>query len=297
MFEYTPIFIVAAALLFAFGTKILVQYQTRRKGLRASSTRIKGRPPGQILLSQLDALNLEISIQAASLFAVPVAIYAGYLSFLYFGHHPIGRIDGMVVAAVIGLFFVYMLTKLFVLLRKRQRVRLGYDGQMVVGQALNRLMLKGYRVYHDFPAEDFIIDHIVVGEKGVFAVETKTRSERTTQNPLQDATVEYDGRALHFPSGTDIEMIAQAKRRGKWLSIWLSRAVDEDIPVRAILALPGWLVKRTSNEGLPIVNPKQFDSLFRHIQPRPLTDKMIARINHELEQKCGDISPDFSKEE
>ena len=54
-------------------------------------------------------------------------------------------------------------------------------------------MLQGFHVYHDFPAEGFNIDHIVVGAKGVFAVETKTRSKRTTANRREDATVEYDG--------------------------------------------------------------------------------------------------------
>ena len=103
--------------------------------------------------------------------------------------------------------------------------------------------------------------------------------------------MEYDGRALHFPNGTDIEMIAQAKRQSKWLADWLSRTVGEEITVRAVLALPGWLVKRTASEGLPVVNPKQFDSLFQHIPSRTLTPSMIERITHQLDRKCQDIEP------
>jgi len=34
-------------------------------------------------------------------------------------------------------------------------------------------MLDGYHVYHDFPAERFNIDHVVVGPAGAFAIETK----------------------------------------------------------------------------------------------------------------------------
>ncbi|MBC2733763.1 MAG: hypothetical protein HF981_05345 [Desulfobacteraceae bacterium] len=97
------------------------------------------------------------------------------------------------------------------------------------------------------------------------------------------------GRALHFPSGTDIAMIAQAKRPSKWLLRWLSQAASEDISVRAIVTLPGWFVKRKSSEGIPVVNPKQFGFLFPHIPARPLTTAMITRIAHQLDQKCCDI--------
>lgn len=162
---------------------------------------------------------------------------------------------------------------------------------MIVGQALDRLMLPGGRVFHDFPAEDFDIDHIVVGAKGVFTIETRTCANRRTRNRREDATVAYDGRALHFSNGTDIEMIEQVRRQAEWLSRWLSRAAGEPIAVRAIIALPGWLVRRTAAEGMPIVNPRQFDSLFEHIPPRPLKAETIARIIHHLDLKYRETAP------
>ena len=61
--------------------------------------------------------------------------------------------------------------------------------------------------------------------------------------------------------------------------------------VGAIVALPGWFVKRTSAAGISVVNPKQFTSLFNHIQPRPLSRETIQRVVHQLEQKCRDVDP------
>ena len=184
--------------------------------------------------------------------------------------------------------WTYFLITTLGMIKKRRLLRLGYAGELTVGQCLNRLMLDGYRVFHDFPAEGFHIDHIVVGSRGVFAVETKTRSQSITANCREDATVTYDGRMLHFPTGSDHTMIDQAKRRSKWLARWLSQAVGENLSVRAVIALPGWLVKRTSPEGLPVVNPRQFTSLFRHIPPRALSPEVMTRIVHQLEQRCGD---------
>ena len=70
-------------------------------------------------------------------------------------------------------------------------------------------MLEGNYVYHDFPADKFNIDHIVVGRSGIFAVETKVRSKPTTNNHRQDATVEYNGKMLNFPDGDDFKIIEQ----------------------------------------------------------------------------------------
>ena len=289
MYSLIPFLIIAAVILMAIIAVELFRYQIARKGLRSPFTQKLERFPGQSLLKRLDELNEEVSIQAAALLSVPITIYAGYISNLYFGNRPFNRTEATIVAALAIIFLGYTLFKLRGFLSERRNIRLGCEGEMIVGQALNMMMLKGYRVYHDFPAEKFNIDHIVVGEKGVFAIETKTRSKRTTANRQQDATVAYDGRALHFPKGTDIDMIAQAKRQSKWLSKWLSQAVGEEITVRAVLALPGWFVKRTASKGIPVVNPKQFDSLFQHIPSRPLSKEMITRIAHQLDQKCCDI--------
>ena len=85
--------------------------------------------------------------------------------------------------------------------------------------------------------------------------------------------------------------IDQAENQASWLSNWLGQAIGEPIAARAIVALPGGFVKRTSSEGISVANPKQFSSLFEHIKPRPLSESMLTRINHQLDQKCRDIEP------
>ena len=289
MHQLIPFIIIIGTVFIAIGAVKLFRYRIARKGLRSPFTQKLERFPGQSLLKRLDALNEEISIQTAALLSVPIAIYASYVSNLYFGNRPFNRTEAILAAVLAIGFLGTTLFKLRGFIQERRNIRLGYEGELTVGQTLNRLMLAGYRVFHDFPAEKFNIDHIVVGEKGVFAIETKTRSKRTTTNRQQDATVEYDGRALHFPNGTDIDMIAQAKRQSKWLGTWLSQAVGEEMTVRAVLALPGWFVKRTAAEVIPVVNPTQFDSLFQHIPSRPLSPETITRIVYQLDQKCRDI--------
>lgn len=292
MHRFIPYLIVAAVLLAAFIAVELFRYYTARKGPRAPFSQRLERSPGQSLTARMDALNEELAIQAVSLLAVPLAIYGAYVTYLHFDDHPFDRTETAAVGAIAAVFAGGALFKMFRRLGERRGVRLAFEGQTTVGQALNRLMLNGYRVYHDVRGADFDIDHIVVGEKGVFAIETGTRSKRTAANRQQDATVAYDGRALHFPGGTDIAMIAQAKRQSKALADWLGRAIGEELNVRAVLALPGWLVKRTAAEGMPVVNPVQFDSLFEHIPSRCLTPEVVARIVQQLDRKCREADPE-----
>ena len=287
----TPIilFISLFSLLWVFLFAVRKYYQS--KNLRLPFTQTLLRYPGQSLLQKIDFLNQEITLYAVYLFLIPIYIYAAYISHLYFNK----KVPSLIGLGLLGAFasglIVYSLYKLTGFLRLRRLLRLGYDGEVTVGQELNQLLREGYHVYHDFPADKFNIDHIVVGKKGVFAVETKARSKPISDRRKEDATVEYNGRVLHFPKWTDAETIAQAERQSSWLSKWIGSAIGEPVAARGIVALPGWFVKRTSADGIPVVNPKQFISLFKHIQPRDLPEETIKRIVHQLEQKCRDVEP------
>lgn len=278
-------------ILLIIGILYLFRFIKRRKKLRAPFTQDLLRGPGQSLFAKLDAINEDLVLYLLSALMVPLAIYSIHISISYFRGEPETEIR-IGAAACLGIgFFVFSIYKMIKLLNERRRIRLGYEGELVVGQELYQLLRDGFSVYHDFPGEKFNIDHIVVGAKGVFAVETKARSKPTTKNCVDDAIVEYDGRMLSFPKGDDFKTIDQAKRQASWLSNWLGKAIGEPIAARAIVALPGWFVKRSSAEGISVVNPKQFSALFEHIKPRPLSESMITRINHQLDQKCRDIEP------
>ena len=273
------------------GILYLFRFYQKQKKLRSPFTRDLLRSPGQSLLGKLDVINEDLMVYLLSATLVPLAIYSLHISISYFGISPKTDLrTGAAACFGIG-FFLFFRYKLIKLLDKRRLIRLGYEGELAVGQELDQLIHDGFYVYHDFPADKFNIDHIVVGAKGVFAVETKARSKPTTKNRVEDATVEYDGRTLYFPKGDDFKTIDQAKRQATWLSNWLGKAIGEPIATRAIVALPGWFVKRSSSEGISVVNPKQFSSLFEHIKPRLLSESMITRINHQLDQKCRDIEP------
>ena len=283
---YLPLILICGILLILFGVLNVIRRRIRLRSLRPSFKQDLLRIPGGSLLMRLDNLNQQINLYLVYVVILPLIIYSALISYSYFqAEQP--ALAVIWISSIISVALIaYMAYNLVKFLSRRKGIRLAYEGELAVGQELNQLMLHGYRVYHDFPADTFNIDHIIVGPKGVFAVETHTRSKGAISKGSQEATVTYDGRMLTFADTTDYETIEQAEQQADWLSQWLGTATEKPIAVRAIVTLPGWVVKRTSADGIPVVNPGQFASLFEHIKPRPLSEKMLDSIKDQLEQKC-----------
>ena len=220
---------------------------------------------------------------------IPLLFYSMIISLYYFSEKEPQKNVIVVTILIAAAFVAYFFVPLFRLLQKRRRYRLGYDGEVAVGQVLNLLMLDGYHVYHDLEADNFNIDHVVVGPAGVFAVETKARAKSISNNRSKDAIVEYDGRTLRFPTKVETKALEQAKWQADWLSKWLSSAIGDPVAAVPVLALPGWYVKRTSTSGFPVINPKQMKSMLKHHRGNALEDKQVTRIVHQLDQRCRDV--------
>ena len=283
---YLPLILICGILFILLMLLNVIRRRIRLRSLRPSFKQDLLRIPGGSQLMRLDNLNEQINVYLVYVIILPLVIYSALISYSYFQAEQPSPAVIWISSVICVVIIAYMAFKLVKLLSRRKRNRLAYEGELAVGQELNQLMLHGYRVYHDFPADTFNIDHIIVGPKGVFAVETRTRTKGAIPNGSQEATVTYDGRMLTFSDTTDFETIEQAEKQADWLSKWLGAATGEPIAVRAVVSLPGWVVKRTSADGIPVVNPGQFASLFEHIKPRPLSETMLNRIKDKLEHKC-----------
>ena len=61
--------------------------------------------------------------------------------------------------------------------RTAQNYRLGLRGEQAVAEVLHEVADSGFRAFHDLPGgEDWNIDHVAAGTRGVFLIETKART-------------------------------------------------------------------------------------------------------------------------
>jgi hypothetical protein len=271
--------------LIVLAIEILKTYHKRKKR-RSPFTEKFLRGPGQSLIEKLNDINAELVGYLGSMIAVPLAVYAGIISDLYFQNKMLSSSSVFLYTAFGIVFTGYLLVKIVRLLNLRRATRLGFEGEVATGQELNQMMLQGYHVFHDFVADKFNIDHVVVGPAGVFAVEAKVRTKPVSDNKAVGAKVTYDGRCLHFPQWKEVKPLEQAKSQAIWLEKWLSSATGEKTLVRPVVALPGWYVTRTSPEGIPVINEKQFKGIAKPTNGNILDNRRIKSIVYQIEQKC-----------
>ena len=246
------------------------------------------RSPGESTFQRIEALNEDITTYSSYLFFLPLLILL--VIFISFREEiPLSAFTAG--ASIYLIFIVFIVTKLWRRLKLRRVLRLGYDGEVAVAQEITHLMMDGYHVYHDFPAGNFNIDHIIVGRSGVFAVETKTLSKRVSKNGGADYKLLYNGKMIRFPNYTDTESLKQAEQQAQWLQNWLNEAVGDPVRVHPVLTFPGWYVEKISRGGIPVLNPKMIRGFLKVQRKDVISESMLQRINHQLEQKCRDMIP------
>lgn len=286
---FIPLLIFFILLSLCLTTIYLLKAFYKRKGRRTPFSDKFLRGPGQSLIEKLDDISLELDSNLLMLIMMPLLLYAIIVSSLYFWDRSLSA-RSLAIYILFGVVMTgYFLYKMVKLLNLRRTTRLGYEGEVATGQELNQMMHQGYHVYHDFVANGFNIDHVVVGKAGVFAVETKARSKPTSGNKKADAQVTYDGKCLQFPDRREVKPLEQAKNQAIWMGRWLSSATGEKTQVRPVVALPGWNVTRTAGDGIPVINPKQFRHILKPVDGIVLDDRRIKSISHQLDQRCRNV--------
>jgi hypothetical protein len=192
------------------------------------------------------------------------------------------------IAIVAAAFFAYRLWKL---LNERRRIRLGFEGERHVGEALNQLMLAGYRVFHDFlitdkPRRIRNIDHIVIGTNGVFAVETKTRRKMKGDNGAKVTVLED---ALRYPWGIDRDDLAQAQQDARWLADWLSKMSEGSVNVGSLLVLPGWFIERRAKPVVTVMSGSEVAANIPKLSGTATSESEVRRLAAIIEDRNRSI--------
>ena len=169
----------------------------------------------------------------------------------------------------------------------RRQYKQGMEAEIAVAQNLLPLMAEGCMVFHDFPADGFNIDHVIVAPNAVFAVETKSR-KKPKDKGRESAKVVYDGRTLRFPEHTETAPIEQALRQAQWLAKFLAKGAGDPVPVIPVLALPGWFVELTKEGGRAevIVNNSRAPLFLLKLRSSsPMDASLFRRVGHALTER------------
>jgi hypothetical protein len=169
----------------------------------------------------------------------------GYLT--HSGRHPWAF--SVLAVVTVG----YIAPRIWSLRKKIKDLRLGRDGEKIVGEQLECSRAQGALVLHDVPGDGFNLDHVVISTHGIYAIETKTRTK-----PSSKARVVVDGTSLtvagYSPDRNPIEQVTAAAR---WLERRLQESTGKRFFVRGVVVFPGWFVEQRGPRGdVWVLEPK-----------------------------------------
>ena len=196
--------------------------------------------PGESLVEQRFDLMFD-QILPHLLAAIMFIILSGYVWAIQLGWIPV-RAEAVTVITI-G-WCIYTFWKFKKVMKQVRLMNRGLAAEKAVGQFLEQFRAKSYAVFHDIPVKTgdkkFNIDHLLVGPKGLFTIETKYRKK-----PLSgECKVKYDGTQISINGqAPNRDPIAQALGQASWVQDYLKSCTAlASVPVTPLVVFPGWYV-------------------------------------------------------
>jgi hypothetical protein len=142
-------------------------------------------------------------------------------------------------------------------------MKLGRDGERAVGQYFDSHVESDASVFHDVPSVGGNIDHVIICSRGIYAIETKTRTKPARSDAI--VTVD-DGKLLVNGHAPDRDPLIQAKACASDLTRMLERSTGKRFAVQPVVVFPGWFIddRRASKASVWVLEPKALPSWIRN---------------------------------
>ncbi|TDN96815.1 MULTISPECIES: nuclease-related domain-containing protein [Halomonas] len=200
------------------------------------------REPGQALRNRLDRAFAGLFLDGALGPIVTLAPLVYGMGRMLFSHQQ-NWIEWALYGALctlLALVFCLLLIRDF---QRIRRLKLGLACELAVSQELERLIrpeAHPYYVFHDVPGDGYTIDHVAVTPHGIFVVETRARTPVLTPGGREVKVVTVEPERLRFPGWSERQPLAKTRQATRWLKSWLEHQLGAAVPVKGVLALPGW---------------------------------------------------------
>lgn len=244
-----------------------------RSPLKGAPLRYAGQSLDEEIQRFLDDDVLVYIVMAA--FALSLALNEWWKWFSNVPPHPVL----FTILAIVAL--AYTVPKIISARRKLKTLKMARNGERVVGQFLEGLRENGYRVIHDIVGDNFNIDHLLIGPKGVFTIETKTISKPVRGKP----EIVYDGAQI-LVNGfkPDRDPIVQAKAQAHWVKVLVKELTGKTITIQPAVVYPGWFINQTLKGSRPevwVLNPKALPSFIENSEGE-LSDEDVRSFHAHL---------------
>ena len=206
--------------------------------------------------------------------AIVFLVFAGLEWWRYYGPYRAEPVAYSLLAAIVLIYAGVRMLRLWPHLRDLKAAR---DAENDIGQFVDSLRQRGYRIFYDVVGNGFNLDHVLIGPAGIFILETKTPGKA-------NGPVVFDGEKIRVNGGEpERHTILQARKHANWVRGLLAECTGHDFEVRPVLMYAERSVEWTGrkNRTIWVVNPKWLTSFLDH-EPLRLSSEDIHLASFHL---------------
>lgn len=222
------------------------------------------RNPGQSLDNQIEEIILD-EVLIYMIFAMSMVCYAFTEWIRWYTN---AKPSPLLYTCIAIMALCYSAFKIYRARSKVKSLKQGRDGEKAVGQYLDGLRELGMRIFHVIPAKGFNLDHVVIGQHGIYVIETKTYSKPD----VGKAMIKFDGESILYNGGHQTtKPISQVKAAGKWFADLLLESTGHLFVIKPVVLFPGWYIETTSDaksSDVWVLNPKALPTYIENSQDR-----------------------------
>jgi hypothetical protein len=223
--------------------------------------------------------RLHVYLTCALVFAVVFAVSYLLRPDDAFGDLPDWQHIGIL--SVLGTVSLFAAGRFFAVLLARRRTRFVRDATIAAGHGLQRLTANSNRVFYDVPCASGVIDNVIVGLHGVYAVHVVAR--RAGKNNR----VRLDGDMLSFTPGIHSLSLEEFAQRTTQLEREFRKILKHDVRVRCVVAVPGWEIESQASQTHLIVNERNLAMLRGwKDQNDYLMNEDVEKLQESLTDRC-----------
>jgi hypothetical protein len=163
----------------------------------------------------------------------------------------------------------------------RREVKFVRDANVAVGHQLQQISTGANRVFHDVATSAGVVDHVLVGQTGIYAINViARRGGKNGSARLQD-------NAISFLNRNDIISAVDLTASAIRLEKEIARILGHKARVRSVIAVPGWEIGEQSSEKHLLVNERTIPMLrgWRD-QSDYLMNEDVDALQKELTARC-----------
>jgi len=162
------------------------------------------------------------------------------------------------------------------------------DANIAIGHQLQQVSTGSTRVFHDVATSAGIVDHVVVGQKGLYAINV------VAQRGSGPAHARLSGHSIEYSNSKPDQSIVNIKAKTTRLQKDFRELLGHDVRVRSVIAVPGWEIEEQSSDEHLLVNERTIAMLSGwNDQSDHLMNEDVMALQTGLTAQCarGKIKP------